>query len=58
VARWAHIPQYIEWLEAALGPDAYARACAAALPLMPEMADMSRRLFNNLLDGKALARAA
>jgi GMP synthase-like glutamine amidotransferase len=58
VARWAHIPQYIEWLEAALGPDAYARVCATALPLMPEMADMSRRLFNNLLDGKALARAA
>jgi GMP synthase-like glutamine amidotransferase len=58
VERWAHIPQYIDWLEAALGPDAYARVRARALPLMPEMAAMSAMLFNNLLDGKALRRAA
>jgi GMP synthase-like glutamine amidotransferase len=58
VERWAHIPQYIEWLEAALGPDAYARVRAHAVPLMREMAAMSRALFNNLLDSKALRRAA
>ena len=58
VDRWAHIPQYIAWLEAALGPNAYARVCARALPLMPQMADMSRSLFNNLADGKALRQAA
>ena len=58
VERWAHIPQYIEWLDAALGPDAYGRVRAKALPLMPEMAAMSRALFNSLLDGKALRRAA
>jgi GMP synthase-like glutamine amidotransferase len=58
VERWAHIPQYIEWLEAALGPDAYSRVRAKALPLMPEMAEMSRVLLNNLLDGKALRQAA
>jgi GMP synthase-like glutamine amidotransferase len=58
VDRWAHIPQYIEWLEAALGPDAYTRVRARAMPLMPEMAAMSRSLFNNLLDGKALRHAA
>jgi GMP synthase-like glutamine amidotransferase len=58
VERWARIPQYIEWLDAALGPDAYGRVRARALPLMPEMAAMSRALFNSLLDGKALRRAA
>ena len=58
VERWAHIPQYIEWLESALGPDAYANVRARALPLMSEMAAMSRTLFNNLLDGKALRLAA
>jgi GMP synthase-like glutamine amidotransferase len=58
VERWAHIPQYIEWLEAALGPDAYARVRAKALPLMSEMAAMSRILFSNLLDSKALRCAA
>jgi GMP synthase-like glutamine amidotransferase len=58
VERWAHIPQYIAWLEEALGPNAYAKVRAKALPLMPEMADMSRTLLNNLLDGKALRKAA
>jgi GMP synthase-like glutamine amidotransferase len=58
VERWADIPQYIEWLDAALGPDAYPRVKAQALPLMPQMADMSRTLLGNLLDGKALRRAA
>lgn len=58
VERWAHIPQYIAWLEAALGPGAYPRVRAKALPLMPQMAGMSRALFDNLLDGKALRQAA
>jgi GMP synthase-like glutamine amidotransferase len=58
IERWAHIPQYIEWLETALGPDAYPQVRAKALPLMPEMSAMSSTLLNNLLDGKALRRAA
>jgi GMP synthase-like glutamine amidotransferase len=57
VARWAHIPQYIRWLEEALGPGAYQRVSLRALPLMPEMARMSGKLFENLLDG-TLRRAA
>ena len=32
VERWAHIPQYIEWLNDALGPDAYPRVRAKAPP--------------------------
>ena len=58
VERWAHIPQYIEWLNDALGPNAYPRVRAKALPLMPQMAGMSRALFDNLIDGKALRQAA
>jgi GMP synthase-like glutamine amidotransferase len=58
IDRWAHIPQYLQWLEEALGPGAYHRVRAEALPLMPQMAQMSRRLFDNLLDGKAIREAA
>jgi GMP synthase-like glutamine amidotransferase len=58
IERWAHIPQYIEWLNDALGPNAYPRVCAKALPLMPQLERMSRVLFDNLIEGKALRKAA
>lgn len=58
IERWAHIPQYIDWLNEALGPDAYAIVRAKALPLMPQLERMSRTLFNNLIEGKALRQAA
>ncbi|MCA0433590.1 MAG: type 1 glutamine amidotransferase [Proteobacteria bacterium] len=58
VDRWAHLPQYITWLEQALGADAYARVRAEALPLMPHMRRVSERMFTNLVDGKALRVAA
>lgn len=58
VERWAHLPQYIEWLEEALGDNAYDRVRAEALPLMPQMAEMSRRMFDNLVDGLSAVRVA
>jgi GMP synthase-like glutamine amidotransferase len=58
VAKWAYIPQYIEWLEASLGAGAYERVRAVALPLMPRMRKVSEAMFNNLVDGKALRAAA
>lgn len=58
VERWAHIPQYLEWLEQALGANAYERVKAQAIPLMPQMARMSRTLFDNLLDGSRAQRLA
>lgn len=58
VDRWAHIPQYLEWLEAALGPGAYERVRAEALPLMPAIARTSRHLFDNLVNGRKPVRAA
>jgi len=58
VDRWAHIPQYLEWLDAALGPGAYARVRAQSLPLMPQMESMSRTLFDNLIANRSHLRAA
>ena len=58
VERWAHIPQYIQWLEEALGPGAYGKVRAKALPLMPELAFHSRLMFENLLNANALRKAA
>ena len=48
IERWAHIPQYIDWLNEALGPNAFCRVRAKALPLMPQLERMSRTLFDNL----------
>jgi GMP synthase-like glutamine amidotransferase len=58
IDRWAEIPQYIEWLDAALGPNAYARVKAEALPQMAAIRQMSKTLFDNLLQGKAISQAA
>lgn len=58
VDRWAHLPQYIEWLEAALGPGAYGRVRSEAMPLMPAMRHVSESMFNALADGVALRKAA
>ena len=58
VDRWAHLPQYRQWLADALGDNAYERVRAEALPLMPEMAAMSRQMFDNLVTGRSALRAA
>ncbi|MFO1123081.1 MAG: type 1 glutamine amidotransferase [Hyphomicrobiales bacterium] len=58
VDRWAHLPQYRQWLDEALGENAYERVRAEALPLMPRMASMSRQMFDNLVAGTAAVRAA
>lgn len=58
VDRWAHIPQYIEWLEQALGPGAYGRVRAEALPLMPNMRMVSETMFKNLVKGQRMRAAA
>jgi hypothetical protein len=48
----------VAWLEEALGPGAYQRVRAKALPLMPELAHHSRLMFENLLTAQSLRRAA
>ncbi|CAN5316053.1 hypothetical protein BH10PSE7_BH10PSE7_21630 [soil metagenome] len=49
VASWQSLPSYIAALESALGPGAYARLTREALPLMPDMGAMTRRLYDNLM---------
>ena len=58
MARWAHIPEYIAWLEQAMGPGAYGRVCAEALPLMPAMRNVSKSMFDAVVAGIALRKAA
>lgn len=58
IEQWARIPEYIQWLEDALGNNAYEIVKADALPLMPRMRKISERMLCNLLDQKAVALAA
>lgn len=58
IDRWAQIPQYLEWLDAALGPGAYQRVKAASRPVMPRIERMSRTMFENLVAGRKVMRAA
>ncbi|MFO1034519.1 MAG: type 1 glutamine amidotransferase [Hyphomicrobiales bacterium] len=58
VQGWADVPEYVGALEKALGPGAHGRIVAEALPQMPAMHEVSRRLFDNLLQRVKLARAA
>ncbi len=49
VAGWSSMPSYIANLERYKGEGAYGRLMAEAFPLMPEMATMTRRLYDNLM---------
>lgn len=58
IERWAHLPQYIEWLEAAMGPNAYERVKAQSKPQMPKVERMSHTMFRNLISSRKSLRAA
>jgi GMP synthase-like glutamine amidotransferase len=58
VASWASLPNYLAALEAALGQGAYPRLVRQALPLMPAMGAMTRRIYHNLLAATGLRTAA
>jgi GMP synthase-like glutamine amidotransferase len=58
VARWADLPQYIAWLDEALGDGAYPRIAAQALPLMPQWRRTARALYDNVTRGKRQRLAA
>ena len=58
IERWAHLPQYIEWLDAAMGPNAYARVKAQSRPQMPKVERLSRTMFQNLVSNRRTYRAA
>jgi GMP synthase-like glutamine amidotransferase len=58
IDRWAHIPQYLEWLEQAMGPKAYDRVKAQSKPQMPKIERMGRIMFRNLIANRRSARTA
>ncbi len=47
VAGWSSLPGYISSLEKQLGAGAYGRLKAECYPLMPDMAKMTRRIWDN-----------
>lgn len=58
IARWAQIPQYLEWLDAAMGPGAYARVVAESKVQLPKVERMGRVMFENLISSRRIMRAA
>ena len=58
IERWAHIPQYLEWLDAAMGANAYERVLAESHLLMPKVEQMGRVMFENLITNRKAIRAA
>ncbi|WP_146256050.1 type 1 glutamine amidotransferase [Aestuariivirga litoralis] len=58
IDRWAQIPQYLEWLDQAMGPGAYGRVRAQARLQLPKCERVSRTMFGNLVASRRLVRAA
>ncbi len=56
VAGWSSMPKYIENLEMHRGAGAYPRLVEESFPLMPEMARMTRRMYDNLMVSTGLRR--
>ena len=56
VESWSALPGYIAALDRALGEDSYQKLRREALPLMPAMAKMTRRLYDNLAKAAGLVR--
>ena len=56
VAGWSSMPSYVAILEQHLGPGAYPRLVKEAFPLMPQMATMARRMYDNLVTATGLRK--
>ena len=56
VAGWSSLPGYVSSLEKHLGEGAYPRLLRQSYPLMPEMARMTRRIYDNLVSATGLRR--
>jgi GMP synthase-like glutamine amidotransferase len=56
VAGWSSLPYYVASLEKHMGERAYPRIVAQSFPLMPEMARMTRRIYDNLVTATGLRR--
>lgn len=58
IDRWAQIPQYLEWLDQAMGPGAYARVKAQSRLQLAKTERVSRTMFENLVAGRRSLRVA
>lgn len=58
IASWESLPGYMSSLERSLGPGAYPKLVREALPEMPAMAAMTRRIYDNLALAAGLREAA
>ncbi|MFN4142572.1 type 1 glutamine amidotransferase [Aestuariivirga sp.] len=54
VAGWSSLPGYIASLERCLGEGAYPQLLRQCYPLMPQMARMTRRMYDNLVTATGL----
>ena len=58
IDRWAHIPQYLAWLDQAMGPGAYQRVKAQSRLQLTRTERISRAMFQNLTAQRRSFRAA
>jgi GMP synthase-like glutamine amidotransferase len=56
MAVWASLPGYLASLEKQNGAGAYRRLVEEATPLMPQMAKMTRRIYDNLMLASGLRK--
>jgi GMP synthase-like glutamine amidotransferase len=56
VAGWSSLPNYVASLEKHLGEGAYPRLLKESYPLMPDMARMTRQIYDNLVTATGLRR--
>jgi GMP synthase-like glutamine amidotransferase len=56
VAGWASLPGYVASLEKHMGAGAYPKLLAQSFPLMPDMARMTRAMYDNLVTATGLRR--
>jgi len=56
VAGWSSLPSYVSTLERHLGEGAYPRLVKQSYPLMPRMARMTRRIYDNLVTATGLRK--
>jgi GMP synthase-like glutamine amidotransferase len=56
VAGWSSLPAYVANLEKHMGEEAYPRLLRQSYPLMPQMARMTRQMYDNLVTATGLRR--
>jgi GMP synthase-like glutamine amidotransferase len=56
VAGWSSLPGYVASLERHLGAGAYPRLVKESYPLMPQMARMTRAIYDNLVTATGLRK--